>query len=134
MTVSEQIIQVLNDLCLKFGMAIDWTNENILPQLETLCSKFIQWEIKTSIAWIAIVVSIAVLGWVIFAATYKNAFESDWDITIWSALNIIFGIAGVAASVLMFIVIPYQIFDIIEASTFPEETIFEYIQMLLDKR
>ena len=31
MTVSEQIIQVIDALCEKFGIAIDWTTQNIIP-------------------------------------------------------------------------------------------------------
>ena len=30
MTVSEQIIQVLDALCEKFGLVIDWTSENAI--------------------------------------------------------------------------------------------------------
>ena len=33
---SEQIIEVLNALCEKFGIAIDWTAENVMPYLTDL--------------------------------------------------------------------------------------------------
>ena len=51
MTVSEQIIQVIDALCEKFGIVVDWTNENVFPYLETLCEKLIAYEIATSIVW-----------------------------------------------------------------------------------
>lgn len=37
MTVSEQIISVLDALCEKFGIAINWTEENVIPYVEILC-------------------------------------------------------------------------------------------------
>ena len=41
MKVSEQIIQVLDALCAKLGMAIDWTADNVIPYIEKLCGKYI---------------------------------------------------------------------------------------------
>ena len=54
MTVSSEIIEVLDYLGEKFGIAIDWTSNNVLPYLQTLVDKFIKWEISTSIVWIVI--------------------------------------------------------------------------------
>ena len=45
MTVSSEIIEVLDYLGEKFGIAIDWTSNNVLPYLQTLADKFIKWEI-----------------------------------------------------------------------------------------
>lgn len=50
MNVSEQIIQVIDALCNKFGIAMDWTGENVIPYFETLCEKLIKYEIATSLA------------------------------------------------------------------------------------
>lgn len=33
MQVSDQIIQVLDAICDKFGLAVDWTSTNVLPYL-----------------------------------------------------------------------------------------------------
>ena len=49
MTVSEQIIQVIDALCEKFGIVVDWTSESVIPYLEILCTKLIKYEICTSI-------------------------------------------------------------------------------------
>ena len=60
MTVSSEIIEVLDYLGEKFGIAIDWTSNNVLPYLQTLADKFIKWEISTSIVWIVIAAFIMV--------------------------------------------------------------------------
>ena len=61
MTVSSEIIEVLDYLGEKFGIAIDWTSNNVLPYLQALVDKFIKWEIFTSIVWIAIAAFIIVM-------------------------------------------------------------------------
>lgn len=63
MTVSQQIIEVLNALSEKVGVAIDWTTENILPQLKVVCEHFIHYKLITTgigvgIATLSIIVSI----------------------------------------------------------------------------
>lgn len=39
MTVSQQIIEVLDALCEKFGVAIDWANANVMPQVVDLLQR-----------------------------------------------------------------------------------------------
>ncbi len=38
--VSNQIIEVLNEICNKFGLAIDWTSKNVQPYLQELIAKW----------------------------------------------------------------------------------------------
>ena len=75
MTVSEQIIQVINALCEKFGIAINWTSENVIPYLETLCRKLITYEISTSIFWMVIMTLVSIASIVAtrkFYPTFKD--------------------------------------------------------------
>ena len=64
MTVSSQIIEVLNDLCMKFGIAIDWSAKNVGPYAQELAAKFISWEIATSWMWIVVGVVITIVGFI----------------------------------------------------------------------
>ena len=50
--MSEEIIKILNILSEKIGISIDWTQENIIPYLEQLFPKYVNYEIATSIVWI----------------------------------------------------------------------------------
>ena len=52
--MSEEIIKVLDNLAQKFGIAIDWTSQNIMPYLQDLMSRFIQYKNSISILWIVI--------------------------------------------------------------------------------
>lgn len=59
MKISEEFIAILNAICEKIGLAIDWTDKNITSHVvsyaEVVYKKIIAYEITTSILWIAIV-------------------------------------------------------------------------------
>ena len=133
MTISEQIIKVLDALCAKFGIAINWTSENVIPYLEILCKKLVTYEIVTSAMWILLV-------WVLFGASsitmkkahpwlmkrYEGEYEDGYmflDIFLW-ATTIILGITMVCVTC-------DQAIDIIKCLTFPEMYVFEYVSKLI---
>lgn len=45
--MSAQIIEVLNNICEKFGVAVDWTSKNIQPYLKELMTKCINYKLAT---------------------------------------------------------------------------------------
>lgn len=119
MQVSDQIIAVLNDLCAKFGMAIDWSSENIVPYVSQLCERYIRYEIATSVAWMFV---IAVLPAILLGIAKKSD-DSDIYVPCY--------ILGCVMALVAFVTISFQAFDIIECLTIPEKTIFEYIDLLM---
>ena len=127
MTISSEIIEVLDYLGEKFGIAIDWTSNNILPYLQTLVDKFIQWEISTSILWIAI--AVFVIAIIISLMNLKGIREFNEEIgdgILWIPAGII--ILG------FFIVICVQIFDIVECNVFPEKVLYDFIKIMLNQK
>jgi hypothetical protein len=128
MNVSEQIINVLDNLCQKFGLVIDWSAENILPYLKELCGKFINYEINTSITWIVIMLILCVIFWIVFAATFKPAKKVKWDLDYAESwINELFLLISIIWSVISILVVSIQAFDIIEAIYLPEKTIYDFI-------
>ena len=138
MTVSEQIIQVLDVLCEKFGIAVNWTSENVIPYLEILCGKLITYEIYTSIVWMVIMTLVSI-GSIVATKklypTFKNGCEENarsycdvgWEIASTFAI-----IALVIINFATICVLATQIMDIVKCATFPEMYIFEYISVLVN--
>lgn len=123
MNVSQQIINVIDNLCQKFGIAIDWTAANVLPYITTLCEKYIHWETSTSIAWIIIASSCAFIA--LIAAIFICKF-CCWCGVEW----VMFGFV----LLISICVIGQQVFDIIECKTFPEKAIYEYVTYLINNK
>lgn len=116
--MSEEIIKVLDDLAKRFGIVVDWTQDNVLPYVQQLCEKLVKYEIATSTAWIIITAIGLAIGMasILLACTI---FECD------DFGGFLF-IVGVVLIIIAITVIPTQIFDIIEARVLPEKTIFDW--------
>ena len=127
MTVSNQIIAVLDAICEKFGIAIDWTASNIMPYLQDLCKRIVSYEIATSVAWIVLQVVIVVLAFHIRNKKVKPIAESDGDDHSLSGYTIVCAIITVIA----FIVVCVQAVDIVRALTIPEITIYYFAKPFL---
>lgn len=127
MTVSNQIIAVLDAICEKFGIVIDWTASNIMPYLQDLCKRIVSYEIATSVAWIILQVFIVVLAFHIRNKKVKPIAESDGDDYSLSGYTIVCAIITVIA----FIVICVQAVDIVRAFTIPEITIYKFAKPFL---
>lgn len=128
MLVSDQIIQVLDDLCLKLGLAIDWASENVAPYLTMLCTKLVSYEIWTSVAWMAF--SVIALT-IVFSLTVK--FRSGIGKAVQEDLLgmlIIIGYLMVCTACIIGII--FESMDIIKCLTFPELFVFEYIKVLTE--
>lgn len=121
MTFSDQFIQILDVLCAKFGIVIDWTSQNVMPYLTDLAARLINYEIWTSVAW-------TVLSGVIFFVTWKltkNACKAD-DLLDSACF---FGWGMRLITLIFFIVITsVEIFDIIRALTIPEVVIYNFLK------
>ena len=130
-------IEVIDNLAAKFGMAIDWTSSNIVPYLQELADRFIKYEIATSCALIGLMVVLCAMSWPIAKAVHKYWINKEEDERYHKfeylddgqqvAIVLLYAIA-VGLTIAMIAVTAVQIFDIIEAKTLPEKTIYDYIQ------
>jgi predicted permease len=133
MTVSEQIIEVLNALCEKFGLAIDWTAANVLPYLEVLCGKFINYEIASSIIIIALNLVIWLALLIVTRIFWKRADFDRWEFGFFEGAAMIGLGLTIIASIALVVNLCLETYDIITALTFPEKIIFEEVQELLGR-
>ena len=125
MTVSSEIIEVLDYLGEKFGIAIDWTSNNVLPYLQALVDKFIKWEISTSIVWIIIAAFVMVAMIVLMNLKGVREINEETYGMLWIPI-----IALILAS---FMIICVQIFDIVECNLFPEKALYDFIKVMLNQ-
>lgn len=125
MTVSNQIVEVINTLCDKFGIAIDWGQKNILPYIQDLMSRYINYEIVTSAMWLIISIIAIISGILIVKKIHKRNVAGVFDDAddFLECISIILMIIGV-------IVFFVQAYDIIECATIPELQLCEYLKRL----
>ena len=144
MTVSQQIIEVLNALSEKVGVAIDWTAENILPQLKVVCEQFIHYKLITTgigvgIATLSIIVSIIATLYILsqynsFIRTgQQNLFFKIDNLNICRVRDTTICIFAIA-SISLAIGIGYLFYGIpilIQCAVCPELVILDYLKDML---
>ena len=115
---SDELIKTFDYLLSQFGIAVDWTSENVLPYLQTLAEKLVRFEINTSIMWLVVGVVVLTVGVWIFVKDIK-----DWDSGVFILGAILIIVAGIVCCC--------QVYDIIKCVSFPELYVFEYIKLAL---
>lgn len=131
--VSQQIIEVLEFLGEKFGIAVDWSSDTLIPIAKELCAKYISWEITTSIVWGIIGIILMAIGTFLLIKAIKNYKQCNHDSyynddIVWS-----FAIVGcVLLTIIGLIIIFTQVFDIVRCYRFPELQIYNYINYIIN--
>ena len=126
--MSEEIIKILNILSEKIGISIDWTQENIIPYLEQLFPKYVNYEIATSIVWIVTGILLIITSIYIFKKLkfYKHIISKNDDGLLYSLLIIIIIIFFIINILIIFA----QIIDIVTCFTFPEKNIIDELESI----
>ena len=123
MSFSSQFIEVLDALCDKIGIAIDWTSQNVVPYVTDLAARIITYEISTSVAWIVIAAIVFLIAWKMTKNLCKaDDFDNEWFLG--------WGIR-IAVGLFCFSEIGFEVFDIIEAVALPEKTLYDFIMGLM---
>lgn len=133
MNFSKEIIAIIDNLCQKFGIAIDWTSANVMPYLEDLCKRFVQFEIQTSIFWIVFMVTLCLIFWIITAIFIHKAKKDDWYDPMGTVAIASILITAVWSFVTI-IVIGIQVYDILTAINIPEKLIYDYITNAINNK
>ena len=131
--MSEEIIKVLDALAEKFGLAVDWTSANVIPYLEQLCGKYVNYEIATSVVWIMLGLLFFIVGIICYKIVYKH---KDWGVIYYETISddyfgrglIYFGVISIF--VIASLMVITQIFDIVTCFTFPEKIIIEELKSI----
>lgn len=125
--MSEEIIKVLDELGKRFGIVIDWSNQNIIPYLQELLKRFICYRNITACVWIIISIAITISGVVMFRSLNewrKSDDYDDYNDDILALLGYIFSVSTIALGIGLII---GNVFGIIKNVCMPEMAVYEYI-------
>lgn len=129
--MSEEIIKVIDELGKRFGIVIDWSNQNIMPYLQELLKRFICYQNITACIWIIISIVMTIVGVAIFKFLNKwrksDDYDSDFycDDELLAALGYIFSISIIALGIGLII---GNTFGIVKNVCMPEMVVYEYIK------
>lgn len=122
--MSDEIIKVLDALCEKLGVVVDWTGETVLPQIQELGARCVNYELATSTT-LLILASLGLVFAVVLVVLSFTVFECD-DV---GGFCFVVGIVLLVATVISIIC---ETHDIICCNTFPEKIIYNFISDALN--
>lgn len=128
METTNKVVEVIEVLCEKFGIVVDWTSSNILPYIEELLGRFINFKIGTSIFWICFIPMLTLIAFFVAKPFHKKALEDEYDYDYdspWIATGFWVIFAGLAIASIF--VVGCNIYSIIECLTIPEKVIIDYL-------
>ena len=122
---------VLDDICAKLGIAVDWTAQNVMPYIQEMLGRFVKYELWTSVASI-VLTGVALFALVKFTVYFWKRADFDcYDIDH----NQAFAVVGLVLSVFLAVAFVVSVFinltDIIACLTFPEKIIFDELKTVL---
>ena len=114
-------------------MAIDWTQSNIMPYIQQLGQRIVNYELWTSVVWIVfgllLIIGLSIILKKTIVQCMKPLAHVYDDNFGWYVVSILISVA-ICGTTLMVI---SQIFDIITCFTLPEKIWMNYIQAYLQK-
>lgn len=129
----ENYKEIMDDLGEKFGVVIDWTNNNVMPMIQQLCDEIIQYGIYKSWLWIAIwcitVILLGVCGIKLWKF-YTNCNRDYDEIALWAL--IIYLVIAIIAGITVVIAVPYLAMRLVKLYTAPSLYLLEYFSNLLE--
>lgn len=136
--MSAQIIEVLNDICEKFGIAVDWTSKNIQPYLKELMTKCINYKLATDIVWLVVGIVLLIIGGILLRFAFNNNRKyheiKDYHERMYSNLDETAGvqiiIGGICLSIAAVLILYFTI-NLIICVTFPEKIILDMVRSYL---
>lgn len=129
--MSEESIKVLDELGKRFGIVIDWSNQNIIPYLQELLKRFICYRNITACVWIIISIAITISGVVMIRFLNKwrksDNYDKDYcsDDDMLAGMGYIFSICIIAVGIGLII---GNMFGIVKNVCMPEMVVYEYIK------
>ena len=137
--MSQEIINVLNYLGEQLGVAIDWSSENVWPQVADILGRYRLFELVITSFWIVVEIAMLIFALIVFKSMFKNymTFKKNGEINFWwfksygSACLTGFGAVTMAAGILCVMIgligLPHDVEEIFRWLIVPE---IQYLEML----
>ena len=122
---ADEIIKVLNDLCEKFGIAIDWSSKNVLPYIQKLGERIVAYELWTSVIWIIVNLLLFIGSVIVFVKVTKWSNSENFDVNDCEQIVWLCWVATVGGMIACFCFMVGEVFDIVICLVFPEKVIME---------
>jgi hypothetical protein len=127
--MSAEIIKVLDYLCAKLGIVIDWTAENVWPQVLDFIGRYQMFAIIKNCIWIGFSILAIIISAILIGHAWKNINNKDsawYDTDVSGVAQVVTVIAAIMSGIFI-IVVMCNIFAAVEWAAVPEVKFFEIL-------
>lgn len=130
--MNSKLIEILDALSEKFGIMIDWTQQNVQPYVQDLMHRVVQYKMTTSIISAICCGVVIIISVVLFARNFKKIeWDREGDLEEGCGVNLILTIIAGALIFFGAIIFPKAIINIIQCIYLPEKIILEELQAII---
>lgn len=130
--MSDEIIKVIDVLAAKLGIAIDWAEANVMPSLQQLMGRYIDYEIAMSTFWIISLFVVTIIFVVVTCLLYPKAKKYNFSEAYGVCWAYMFSITIACIFTTTFVIVSFvQAVNIITCTILPEKVIFEYLKGMM---
>lgn len=129
--MSDEIIKILDALAEKFGIMVDWSQQNIQPYLQDLMHRVIQYNLATSVIWVIFYISIMAICLFIIKKNNKKFRFDKYGCIEGSFSSLIYVIVSYILLITFVILLPFEIENICQCVFLPEKIIINEIQSIM---
>lgn len=129
--MSDEIIKILDALAEKFGIMVDWSQQNIQPYLQDLMHRVIQYNLATGVIWVIFYISIMAICLFIIKKNNKKFRLDKYGCIEGSFSSLIYVIVSYILLITFVILLPFEIENICQCVFLPEKIIINEIQSIM---
>ena len=131
--ISDEIIKVLDNLAQKFGIAIDWTSEKVMPYLQNLFDRYINYDIFINILEMSILLVLTIVFGILsykWLKKWNKENEKQWLERNEKVLYILITFVSIFGILLLLdlTLFPYGIDSLLKDIYIPEVKILDLIK------
>ena len=129
--MSSEVSEVLNTLGEKFGLFVDWSQQNVQPYIEDLMQRVVQYNLAINICWLVVSTILFVVGIIFISRIIKRVRSGD-DLSIdeepIAVATAVVSFFGIVIGITM---IPISIGHIFQCLYLPEMVFIEELKSLI---
>jgi len=137
--MENKVIEVFDYMGEKLGIAIDWTAENVMPQVMEFLGRYQIFSIVNCVVWFVVYISLIIACVIVLKKMYKGIATQDHD-NIWydihwstdAFITILVTIIGIVCIVLFGVNALEEVFDVTKWALVPEMQFFEVFSEYLN--
>lgn len=130
--MSDEIIKILNTVCDKIGIAVDWSNQNIVPYVKDLLHRCQNYLIINDIFWTALWLTFGGLAVLFVTKIIRILNDDDYDCDYDYDENALIVISLILCVIFMFSLVGFIVKaeDLIQSIFLSEMRLFEYYKSI----